>query len=226
MVQDATIERAPTDATDAASGADSASGPAAFPALDPARAGPMLEAMLVSLERPTTAAKLGEALSGVLGQPVDAQAVESLIAVLNESFAHTGRAFRAERVAGGWRLMTLAEHAPAVAALHRAKAGTRLSRPAIETLSIIAYRQPITRAELEAIRGVACGEVLKSLLDRRLVAVVGRAEELGRPMLYGTTRQFLDLFGLASLSDLPKPDEPRAAAEALAERDGSEQEHA
>ena len=75
------------------------------------------------------------------------------------------------------------------------------------TLSIIAYRQPITRAELEAIRGVACGEVVRTLMDRRLVKITGRAEELGRPMLYGTTRQFLDTFGLASVKDLPKPEE-------------------
>ena len=80
---------------------------------------------------------------------------------------------------------------------------SRLSRPAIETLAIIAYKQPITRAKLEAIRGVGCGEVLKSLLERRLIAVTGRAEELGRPMLYGTTRQFLDAFGIRSVKDLP-----------------------
>jgi len=78
----------------------------------------------------------------------------------------------------------------------------------LETLSIIAYRQPITRAQLEAIRGVGCGEVLRGLIDRRMVMVKGRAEELGRPMLYGTTRQFLDCFGLASVKDLPDLDDP------------------
>ena len=83
----------------------------------------------------------------------------------------------------------------------------RLSRAALETLSIIAYRQPVTRASLEAIRGVACGEILRALLERRLVMIKGRAEELGRPMLYGTTKHFLDVFGLSSLKDLPKPEE-------------------
>ena len=83
----------------------------------------------------------------------------------------------------------------------------RLSKPALETLAIIAYRQPVTRAELEAIRGVACGEVVRTLMERRLVKITGRAEELGRPMLYGTTRQFLDTFGLASVKDLPKPED-------------------
>ena len=118
-----------------------------------------------------------------------------------------GRAFRIEPVSGGFRLMTRPEHAPVIAAMHRARASTRLSRASLETLAIIAYRQPMTRAELESIRGVACGEVLRSLLDRRMIKIAGRAEELGRPMLYGTTPQFLDAFGLASIKDLPKPEE-------------------
>jgi segregation and condensation protein B len=80
----------------------------------------------------------------------------------------------------------------------------RLTPAALETLAIVAYRQPLLRADLEAIRGVACGEVLRGLLDRRLIRIVGRAEELGRPMLYGTTKEFLEVFGLASLKDLPQ----------------------
>ncbi|MHC4947976.1 MAG: SMC-Scp complex subunit ScpB, partial [Planctomycetota bacterium] len=80
----------------------------------------------------------------------------------------------------------------------------KLSQAALETLAIVAYRQPILRAEIEAIRGVACGEVLRGLLDRRLVRVAGRAEELGRPMLYGTTSRFLKVFGLGGLADLPE----------------------
>jgi segregation and condensation protein B len=89
------------------------------------------------------------------------------------------------------------------------KQQTRLTQPAIETLAIVAYRQPIQRSEIEAIRGVACGEVLRGLLERRLVRIVGRAEELGRPMLYGTTSEFLKVFGLSSLSDLPQSKELR-----------------
>ena len=106
-------------------------------------------------------------------------------------------------MAGGVQVLTVAEFGPLLARLHADRQSSRLSPAALETLSIIAYRQPIMRAELEAIRGVACGEVLRSLLERRLVKVVGRAEELGRPMLYGTTREFLKVFGLASLDDLP-----------------------
>jgi segregation and condensation protein B len=129
--------------------------------------------------------------------------IDQAVAQLNEAYAATGRSFRIEQVAGGFRVMTLPAHAGVVAALHGQRTSARLTKAAIETLAIIAYKQPITRAQLEAIRGVACGEVLRSLMDRRLITVKGRAEELGRPILYGTTRQFLDHFGLASITDLP-----------------------
>ncbi len=137
------------------------------------------------------------------GPAVQVADIEASIERLNRVYDESRRAFRIERVAGGVRAFARAEHAPVLAALHAQRSGNRLSRPAIETLAIVAYQQPVTRARLEAIRGVACGETLKTLVERRLVAIVGRAEELGRPMLYGTTRQFLDAFGLASLKDLP-----------------------
>lgn len=192
--------------------------PIEIPAVDPAS--PMattpppdreilaaIEAILLSVERPISVAKIAEPIAPVLGIEVGVSQVEAAIATLNDAYDSQGRAFRIEPVSGGYRLMTRPEHAPVIAAMHRARATTRLSRPALETLSIIAYRQPVTRAELEAIRGVACGEVLRSLLDRRMIKIAGRAEELGRPMLYGTTPQFLDAFGLANIKDLPKPEE-------------------
>jgi segregation and condensation protein B len=123
---------------------------------------------------------------------------------LNAQYAETNRAFRIESVSGGRQMLTIAAYGPVLARMKGARAQTRLSQPALETLAIIAYRQPILRAQLEAIRGVACGEVLKSLIDRRLVKITGRAEEVGRPMLYGTTPEFLRVFGIASLSDLPQ----------------------
>ncbi len=168
---------------------------------------PGIEAMLVSSDRPLKPGAIVDALALHLDQPIVAKLVEEAIALLNTQYDEHHRAFRIEEVSGGYRLMTCPEHAPIVAAMHRSRATTRLSKPALETLSIIAYRQPITRAELESIRGVACGEVVRTLMDRRLVKITGRAEELGRPMLYGTTRQFLDTFGLASVKDLPKPEE-------------------
>lgn len=166
-----------------------------------------VEAILLSVERPIPIAKIAEPITPVLGIEVGGAEVEAAISALNDEYDTQGRAFRIEPVSGGYRLMTRPEHAPVIAAMHRARATTRLSRPALETLSIIAYRQPVTRAELEAIRGVACGEVLRSLLDRKMIKIAGRAEELGRPMLYGTTPQFLDAFGLANIKDLPKPEE-------------------
>jgi len=175
--------------------------------IDPAAILPQIEAMLVSADRPLKRAALVDALAVHLDRTLKASTIESAITLLNSQYDEHKRAFRIEEVSGGYRLMTRPEHAPIVAAMHRSRAATRLSKPALETLSIIAYRQPITRAELESIRGVACGEVVRTLMDRRLVKITGRAEELGRPMLYGTTRQFLDTFGLASLKDLPKPEE-------------------
>lgn len=170
--------------------------------VSPDQLAPSLEAVLLSLDKPMAAAKLAEAM-GVPGP----EPVELAIGELNASYETTGRSFRIEKVAGGYRIMTLPVFAPVLASFHRARAGNKLGRAAIETLSIIAYKQPITRAHLEAIRGVGCGEVLRSLLDRRLVMIKGRAEELGRPILYGTSKEFLDAFGLATLKDLPTASE-------------------
>lgn len=166
-----------------------------------------VEAIVLSATKPVPAARIAETISALEqargGSPIESDAIETAITRLNACYEETARAFRIESVAGGFRVMTQPQHAGVLAAFHRKQASSRLSRPAIESLAIIAYKQPITRAKLEAIRGVGCGEVLKGLLERRLIAVTGRAEELGRPMLYGTTRQFLDAFGLRSVKDLP-----------------------
>ena len=132
------------------------------------------------------------------------------ISQLNTNYEETGRAFRIEALASGYQVLTLPTFGPLLARLKGERQQSRLSQAALETLAIIAYRQPILRADLESIRGVACGEVLKSLMDRRLVRIVGRAEEVGRPMLYGTTREFLRVFGLASPTELPQAKELRA----------------
>ena len=166
-----------------------------------------IEAMLVSSDRPLKPVAIADAMGVHLGVSVSEGRIADAVDELNKQYHEQGRAFTIEQVSGGYRMMTRPEHAPVIAAMHRSRATTRLSKPALETLAIIAYRQPITRAELEAIRGVACGEVVRTLMDRRMVKITGRAEELGRPMLYGTTRQFLDTFGLASMKDLPKPED-------------------
>jgi segregation and condensation protein B len=188
------------------------------PASAAASPGPAIEAILLTSDRPVSVQRLAEALGLIEmsktathggeqargAAPSSAAAhIAEAVEALNQDYAATGRSFRIEKVAGGYRLMTLPAFAPVLAAFHRTRVSNRLSRAAVETLAIIAYKQPLTRAHLESIRGVSCGEVLRSLMDRRLVTITGRAEDLGRPMLYGTTKEFLDAFGLASLKDLP-----------------------
>jgi segregation and condensation protein B len=168
-----------------------------------------LEALLMTADRPIKAQAIIDPLNLLdqTSQAITPESLDAAIDTLNEEYESTNRSFRIERVAAGYRIMTLPEFAPVVAAMHRARAGTRLTRTQLETLSIIAYRQPVTRAELENIRGVACGDIVRALMDRHLVKITGRAEVLGRPMLYGTTPRFLDTFGLANIKDLPKPEE-------------------
>ena len=179
--------------------------------------GPPVEAVLLTADRAIAPERLAAAVGlaadesgqGAKGSKAASVSAE-LLAVLRETiddlnaqYEATGRVFRIEQVAGGYRLMTLPDYARFIAAFHQQRVQQRLSKAALETLAIIAYRQPVTRAEVEGIRGVACGEVLKTLMDHRLVTIQGRAEELGRPILYGTTKQFLDTFGLGSVEDLP-----------------------
>ena len=165
-----------------------------------------VEVALMATDRPLTAARLGEVIAGE-GATLPAKAVKDAVAALNQSYERTGRTFRIEQVAGGWQIMTLSQYADVVASLNRSRAQTRLTPAQLETLAIIAYKQPVLKAQVEAIRGVACGEVIRALMDRRMVKIVGRAEELGRPMLYGTTKAFLEVFGLNALKDLPKVEE-------------------
>ena len=164
-----------------------------------------IEAILLTNDRPISTARLGEWLEGL-----SAGTIQDAIASLNELYDRTGRSFRIEQVAGGWKVLTLPQYAEVLERMTRGRAQpSRLTPATMETLAIIAYKQPILRVDIEAIRGVACGEVLRSLLDMHLVKIVGRAEQPGRPMLYGTTRQFLEVFGLASLKDLPDASELR-----------------
>ena len=170
--------------------------------LDDATLQRRIEAVLMSVERPITAGKIAEAVgTDNTGQ------VRAAVAELNGFYNYHERAFRIDKVAGGYQMLTQPEYKDIVASLHRGRADNRLSAAAMETLAIIAYKQPIMRAEIETIRGVSSGEVVRSLMDKHLIKITGRAEELGRPMLYGTTRTFLRVFGLSNLKDLPKAGE-------------------
>ena len=160
-----------------------------------------LEALLLSTHHPLTAGRLAEILDLETTKPL-----RKAIKVLNEHYASTGRSFRIEQVAGGFQILTLPEHCDLLKKFHQKEVDAKLTKAAIETLAIIAYKQPILRADVEAIRGVACGETIRSLMEKRLVKIAGRAEEPGRPILYGTTKRFLELFGLNSVKDLPQPE--------------------
>ena len=161
-----------------------------------------VEALLFASERSLSETKM-KTILGIEDDGATKQIKEAIDA-LNTAYDDGSRAFRIERIAGGYRVMTREELAPLVSRLHAERQQQKLSQAALETLSILAYRQPVMRAEIEVIRGVAAGDVLRGLMERRLVKIVGRAEELGRPMLYGTTKEFLSVFGLANLKDLPE----------------------
>jgi segregation and condensation protein B len=164
---------------------------------DAARLAPVLEGLLFAAGTPVPVARLVEALDGP-----DRKQVMRALDLLDAKLADDGRGLRLMRVAGGYQLRTLAEHGPWIRRLLGGKP-PRLSRALMETLAIIAYRQPCTRPEIEAIRGVDVDGVLSTLLERRLVRIVGRKEAPGRPILYGTTKDFLEVFGLPDLEALP-----------------------
>ena len=156
----------------------------------------LLESLLFVADRPMKTADLCDVARA------DAKEVRSILEELSEQYRADGRGFQLDELAGGWQMRTSAAFAPFVRELTNAKP-VRLSRAQTETLAIIAYRQPITRPEIEDIRGVDAGAVLKLLLDRDMVRVLGKKDEPGRPLLYGTTSHFLGFFGLKSLKDLP-----------------------
>ena len=159
---------------------------------------PTLEALLLSTHHPLTPARLVDLLALPGGK-----AVRPAVDALNADYERTGRSFRVEQVAGGYQILTLPRFGDVVRRLHARELDAKLTKAAVETLAIIAYKQPILRADVEAIRGVASGETIRSLMEKHLVKIAGRAEEPGRPILYGTTKRFLELFGLNTLKDLP-----------------------
>ena len=163
----------------------------------------VIEAILFASDEPLSAERLvniAEFNGGV-------KQVKKCIETLNQQYEQTGRAFRIEEIAGGFQMMTLPNYNIWLKKLLRERGDNKLSPAALETLAIVAYKQPVIRADVEAIRGVACGEMIRSLMYKGLVKITGKAEILGRPLLYGTTRKFLEVFGLNDLKDLPKAEE-------------------
>lgn len=158
----------------------------------------VIEAVLFCSDEPITPKKLVEIVG--TGSVKD---IRSIVDELNEKYEQMNCAFRIEGIAGGYQMLTQPAYNTWLRKLLKVRSETKLSPAALETLAIVAYKQPIIRVEIEAIRGVAVGEMLRQLSEKGLAKIVGRAEELGRPLLYGTTKKFLEVFGLNSLKDLP-----------------------
>ena len=158
-----------------------------------------LEAVLLLADEPLGSRKIAQ-----LANLADGTEARTLVGALNRLYDTEDCAFRIVEVAGGFQLMSRPKFAPWLQRLHSSPVEVRLSAPAIETLAVVAYRQPVLRAEVEAIRGVQCGEILRQLMERDLVRLAGRSDELGRPFLYGTTKRFLQVFGLCHLDELPQ----------------------
>lgn len=164
--------------------------------------GQIVEALLFASETPVEAERIQE----VLELPSVAEA-RALVEELRARYDAEARALAIIEVGGGFRMVTRPDLAPWLLRLARSRARTRLSRSALETLAIVAYRQPVSRPEIDAIRGVNSEAVLEGLLERRMLRIAGRKDAPGRPFLYETTREFLVAFGLRSLDDLPKVEE-------------------
>jgi len=161
-----------------------------------------ISALLLASPDPLSTARL-RALTG----GIERARVEAALGAIGERMAAAGLPWEVRAIAGGWQLFTSPELADVVAALSKARKEERISAAGLETLAVVAYRQPVTKAEIEAIRGVQVGPILRTLVDRGLVKVSGRAEVPGHPLLYATTARFLDAFGLGRLDDLPRDSE-------------------
>ncbi len=169
----------------------------------------IIEALIFSSDEPISSLELTKAIKGIDGEDIQIsdEEIENCVDVLNSSYAEKGVAFQIVKIAGGYLFATKPEYAKYVGFLSSEKSKRRLSQAALETLAIIAYKQPITKPELETIRGVNSDYILQTLLEKNLIAISGRAETIGRPLLYATTTEFLKYFGLNQINDLPKPRE-------------------
>lgn len=159
---------------------------------------PIVEALLFVATEPLSLDRLRDLLDGV-----ERSRLSAAIDDLREIYRRGNHGLAIVEVGGGYEMVTVGEAAPWIRKMAATKSAPRLSKPALETLAIVAYKQPLTRPEIEAIRGVDVAGVVKTLMDRRLVKIVGRKDVAGRPMMFGTTKEFLQAFGLKDLSDLP-----------------------
>jgi segregation and condensation protein B len=169
---------------------------------------PLLEALLFASDSPLTLSLLVETTGA------DAMDVAHALEALREDLDRQERGVQLVEIGGGWLIVTREKHAPWIKKMLQGKRKARLSRAALETLAIVAYKQPVTRPEIESIRGVDSGSALATLLERDLITIKGRSDVVGRPLLYGSTSEFLSYFGLRDLNDLPRPEELKAILQA------------
>jgi segregation and condensation protein B len=181
----------------------------------------IIESLLFVSDEPLSLDKLKSIL-----ETVESKEIKSSLQVLADRYESRGGGFSLYEVAGGWQLRSRPEYNPWIKRLLQ-PSPQRLSKPALETLAIVAYNQPIIRADIEHIRGVDCGGVLRQLMERKLIRVLGRKEIPGRPLIYATTKLFLETFGLKDLRDLPSPKEIEEMASAMedARPDGPQEAH-
>ena len=168
----------------------------------------LLEAILFAADKPVPAVTLAHILSNS-----PEASVREALAELGREYEEVGRSFQIKEAGGGFLMLTHPAFEPWIRKLFRGRLTMRLSRSALETMAIIAYRQPITKQEIESIRGVNADSVLNTLLERKLIRIAGRKEGMGRPILYGTTKEFLLYLGLNDLNELPQIDEMKAILE-------------
>lgn len=172
----------------------------------------LVEVLIFAAQEPLSVNQIrsiyqGENLRSDDSKQIEPETIRQIVADLNKEYTRQDRPYRIVQIAGGYQFATLSEYAEWLGRLYKEQERRKLSQSGVETLAIIAYKQPITKAEIEKIRGVNCDYVLKTLLEKELLAITGRAESVGRPLLYGTTREFLRHFGLNDITDLPRPRE-------------------
>lgn len=169
----------------------------------------VVEALVFSSDEPIKSTEIIKVIKGIDGDEIQIseEEIETIVENLNQMYSENNLSFRIIKIAEGFAFATKPEFAKYVGYLSSEKSKRKLSQQALETLAIIAYKQPITKPELEQIRGVNVDYIISTLIEKNLITIVGRAETIGRPLLYGTTPEFLKYFGLNKLSDLPKPRE-------------------
>ncbi|NOZ24191.1 MAG: SMC-Scp complex subunit ScpB [Planctomycetes bacterium] len=165
---------------------------------------PYVEAILFAADRPIPPAKISRAIEGA-----DVRSVRKCIGQLNREYEESRRSFQIEEIAEGYQVLTRPEFWKVVSKIRQTRTESKLSPASLETLAIVAYKQPVLRADIEAIRGVQSGELLRGLLERGFVKIVGRLDTIGRPILYGTTRRFLEQLGLSTIKHLPRAEQLR-----------------